>query len=66
MQILDISPIANEPLLSALAGRNADAEKAFTEALALYRQLAVDNPNIYTNRINSHVGELAKIRAAKK
>ena len=46
-------------------GRLGDAEKAYTEALTIYRELAVDNPGTYAERVTFLRAELTKLDKAK-
>jgi hypothetical protein len=46
-----MTTLNNLGVLHSDTGRNADAEKDYTEALAIYRELAVNNPNVYDSRV---------------
>ena len=58
----------NLAILYRDTGRLADAQTAFTEALAIYRDLARDNPNVYANlatSVNSRLSELHEPHPSK-
>ena len=50
-------------ILYRSTGRLAEAEKAYTEALAIYRELAVTNPDVYGQRVTALTRE---VRGLKK